>query len=390
MLGLPVSVLDFGIAQEGTPTGQAIADVLATARHADRLGFRRFWVAEHHGSQRVSGGFPPVMVGRLAAETRSIRVGAGGVMLPNHSAVAVAEQFGTLGALDPGRIDLGIGRGPGSFDPGYLNALRLGAGLLSELDYADRLRELLGYLRPDRAAGVRVWLAEEHPPELWLLASSPSSALLAAEQGLPLSFAYHNKPENAAESVALYRDRFKASPWQDRPRVMLSAAVTCAGSDELAAGMAWSTQRLLTRSAATQGTRLGQEDVKGRPSLFAGSVQGAPETVTGELAELVRRFAPDELILVPVHAQVTDRIRCLELLSHPLTTGPAHLLPRWCRCPTPARRSSRGVRGRRSPAFPRRPRPCRWWRSYTVPSRPRTAPGSRRSAWPACSRRRTR
>lgn len=315
MIGLPVSVLDFGIVREDAPAGRSVTDVVALARRADELRFRRFWVAEHHGSPMVSGGVPAVMLGRLVAETTAIRIGAGGVMLPNYAPVAVAEQFGTLGALDPGRVDLGIGKAAGSFDPVYVEALRLGAAPLSDEAYAGRVRELLGYLGPGGDRDVRVWLAEDFPPEPWLLSSSASGAVLAAELGLPVSFAYHIRPENAAESLALYRDRFKPSRWQDRPRVMLSVGVTCAETDELAAEMARSTQEQLVRGAGDQRTTPGQERAKVRARLIVGSVWGAPETVARGLAELARRFAPDELILVPVHASLRDRIRCLELIS---------------------------------------------------------------------------
>lgn len=315
MIGLPVSVLDFGIVREDAPAGRSVTDVVALARRADQLRFRRFWVAEHHGSPMVSGGVPAVVLGRLAAETASIRIGAGGVMLPNYAPVAVAEQFGTLGALDPGRIDLGIGKAPGSFDQGYVSALRLGVAPLSDEGYASRVRELLGYLHAGGDRDVRVWLAEDFPPELWLLSSSASGATLAAELGLPVSFAYHIRPENAAESLALYRDQFKPSVWRDRPRVMLSVGVTCAETDELAAGIARSTQEMLVRGAGDQRTSAGPGRAKVPTRLFAGSVQGSPETVARELAELAHRFAPDELILVPVHASLDDRIRCLELIN---------------------------------------------------------------------------
>ncbi|MGH3171785.1 MAG: MsnO8 family LLM class oxidoreductase [Trebonia sp.] len=320
MTRLPVSVLDLGIEPENRSPGQSVADVVAMARRADQLGFRRFWVAEHHGSRAVSGGVPAVMLARLAAQTASIRIGAGGVMLPNHSPVAVAEQFGTLGALDPGRVDLGIGRGPGSFDPGYIDALRLGAPPLSADGYASRIRELLGYLRADEARGVRVWLAEDCPPEPWLLSSSASGAALAAGLGLPVSFAYHIRPEITAESLAHYRDRFTPSQWRDRPHVMLSVGVTCAETDDQAAEMARSAQDMLGRRAAREHPQAGPEGAKARPRFLAGSVHGCPGTVARELAELVRRFAPDELIMVPVHATVTDRIRCAELMSEQVIT----------------------------------------------------------------------
>ena len=217
MIDLPVSVLDAGFWQDGAAAGQSLADMVVLARRAEQLGFLRFWVTEHHSSRIINGAAPPVIIGRVAAATVSIRVGAGGVMLPNHSPVAVAEQFGTLGALDPGRIDLGIGQGSGSFNAAYIDALRLGTPPLSSEGYGSRIRELLGYLQADEARTVRVALAEDYPPEVWLLSSSPASAGLAAEIGLPLSFAYHINPAATQESLALYRARFSPSRWLDRP-----------------------------------------------------------------------------------------------------------------------------------------------------------------------------
>jgi luciferase family oxidoreductase group 1 len=319
MMGLPVSVLDIGLVQDGTSTGQCLADVIATARRADQLGFLRFWVAEHHGSQAMAGAVPSVMISRLAAETASIRLGAGGVMLPNHSSVAVAEQFGTLGALDPGRIDLGIGRGPGGFNRDFIEALRQGAAPLSDEGYGNRIRELLGYLEEDKARSVRVSLAEDYPPEVWLLASSPSGAALAAGLGLPVSFAYHIRPANTRDSLAIYRDRFQPSQWRDRPYVLLSVSVACAETDELAAKRAQLAEELLVRDVGEQLSATGQDPAPARrkalEAIRGGSVRGGPETVARYLSELVDRFAPDELILVLSLSTVADRLRCLELVS---------------------------------------------------------------------------
>jgi luciferase family oxidoreductase group 1 len=319
MIGLPVSVLDIGLVQDGTSTGQALADVIATARRADQLGFLRFWVAEHHGSPAMAGAVPSVMISRLAAETASIRIGAGGVILPNHSSVAVAEQFGTLGALNPGRIDLGMGQGPGSFNRDFIKALRQGAAPLSDEGYGNRIRELLGYLEEDKARGVRVSLAEDYPPEVWLLASSPSGAARAAGLGLPVSFAYHIRPANTRDSLAIYRDRFQPSQWRDRPYVMLSVSVACAETDELAAKRAQLAEELLVRDVGEQLLAAGQDPAPARrralEAIRGGSVRGGPETVARCLSELVDRFAPDELILLPSLGTVADRLRCLELVS---------------------------------------------------------------------------
>ena len=323
MIDLPVSVLDSGFPEDGVAAAQSQTDLVALARRAEQLGFLRFWVTEHHGSRIINGAAPPVIIARVAAETASIRVGAGGVMLPNHSPVAVAEQFGTLEALVPGRIDLGIGQGPGSFNAVYIDALRLGTPPLSSEGYSSRIRELLGYLQADETRAVRVALAEEHPPEVWLLSSSPASAGLAAEIGLPLSFAHHINPAATRESLALYRARFSPSRWLDRPRVMLSAGVICGDTDETAAELLRRAGRLRARAVEEQLVPTMPTAQKAQLTTAASRAEesvrnyawGGPTTVERELTGLVDHFSPDELMLFPALGELKDRIRCIELIS---------------------------------------------------------------------------
>lgn len=332
MIELPISVLDIGFVFDGMSLRQSVVDTITLARHAEQLGFQRFWVTEHHGSSVINGAATSVMVGRLAAETTSIRVGAGGVMLPNHSPAAVAEQFGTLGALDPGRIDLGIGRGPGSFNADYIDALRLGEPPLPGEGYNSRVRQLSEYLRADEARTVRIALAEGFPPELWLLTSGAAGAALAAELGLPLSFAHHISPANTQESLDLYRAQFKPSCWLDRPRVMLAAGVVCGETDEVAAGLVRLAEQLRMRAISEQfaaqfGANVSaaqKESVRQQlPSLAGitpdsvrgGYACGGPGIVERQLARLVDRFAPDELILFLALGELKDQLRCIELIS---------------------------------------------------------------------------
>jgi luciferase family oxidoreductase group 1 len=258
--------------------------------------------------------------------TSSIRVGSGGVMLPNHSPVVVAEEFGTLGAFDPGRIDLGIGRGPGSIDPAFAQVLRRGAPPVTDEDYAAQVRALLEYLTPDSSRSVRVGIAEQYPPQVWLLSSSEAGAALAAELGLPLSFACHIRPANAESALTLYRDRFKPSRWLDRPYVMVSVWATCAETDERARELARPADlqftRLLTRKDGkfptpeeAAGHRFTAEEEAFLARFRDGHLYGGPETMRRRVTDIAERLRPDELMVqVPVYG-VDQRLRSLELIT---------------------------------------------------------------------------
>jgi luciferase family oxidoreductase group 1 len=326
MINLPISVLDLALVQSGSTTGRALAQMIAFARRAEQLGFSRFWVAEHHGSPTFASTVPPVLVARVAAHTSSIRVGSGGVMLPNHSPLVVAEQFGTLGAFDPGRIDLGVGKGPGSVNAAYTDVLRRGAPPVSDEDYASQVRTLLSYLTPDESRGVRVSIAEDNPPQVWLLASSEASAALAAELGLPISIAHHIRPANTEPALAVYRERFKPSRWLDRPYAMVSTSVICAETDEHAEELAQPADVLAAQFLTGQGSKFPTPEEAARHrftpteadfigTLRNGQLRGGPETIGRHLTELVSRLSPDELILATPLYDIEDRTRSLELIT---------------------------------------------------------------------------
>jgi luciferase family oxidoreductase group 1 len=210
LIDIPVSVLDTALVLSGTPASQALSHTLTVARQAERLGFRRFWVAEHHGSPAFASVAPAALVAWLAAETESIRVGSGGVMLPNHLPLIVAEQFGSIGALGGDRIDLGIGKGTGTADSAVADLLRRGAPSPSDEAYADEVRQLLGYFTPSGSSGVVAPIPESYPPQVWLLGSGESSATLAAELGLPMAVAHHIRPgttESALDVTAASSSR---------------------------------------------------------------------------------------------------------------------------------------------------------------------------------------
>jgi luciferase family oxidoreductase group 1 len=330
VIGIPVSVLDVGLTQSGGTSGEAIANMAQLAVRAEKLGFYRFWVAEHHGTAHFSSSVPPVLAASLAAATSTIRVGSGGVMLPNHSPLIVAEQFGTLGALSPGRIDLGFGRGPGSAGPGYAEVLRPGQQPASAEEYARQARVLLGYFGADGPGQVRVPVAEEYPPQLWVLVSSEASAGLAAELGLPVCVADHLAPANTDAAVHAYRRDFRPSRWLDRPYVMVSVAVICAESDERAGELARPLDVMLASSSPhelkwpTPAEAAEHQFTDGEKTALAkavtGFARGGPETLRRRLTGLVERVSPDELLVTAMLYDLEDRVRSLELLTDHVIT----------------------------------------------------------------------
>ena len=211
---VPLSVLDLVPIGAGSSAGAALATSTDLVRLAETLGYRRYWVAEHHGMPGIGSSSPAVLVAHLAAVTERIRVGSGGVMLPNHQPLVVAEQFGTLDALHPGRIDLGIGRAPGT-DPRTARALRRGTDPLSADDFPEQLAELMAYFRGD--GPVTAIPAQGQDPQVWLLGSSGFSAQVAGLLGLPFAFAHHFSGENTLPALELYRRMFRPSEVLDRP-----------------------------------------------------------------------------------------------------------------------------------------------------------------------------
>lgn len=239
------SLLELASVREGDSVSTTLANSVAYAQHAETLGFKRFWLAEHHNMEGISSSATSVLVGHIAGRTNTIRVGSGGVMLPNHPPLVVAEQFGTLECLYPGRIDLGLGRAPGT-DPITARALRregLGAEQFPE-DVA-RLQSLLGPLQPDQPVKAIPGAGTEVP--IWLLGSSLFSAQLAAARGLPYAFAGHFAPRLYREVLRVYRDNFQPSPQLDRPYAMLAIPAIPADSQDQAKFLATTSyQRILS------------------------------------------------------------------------------------------------------------------------------------------------
>ncbi|HEV2785230.1 MAG TPA: LLM class flavin-dependent oxidoreductase, partial [Solirubrobacteraceae bacterium] len=231
-MNVPLSVLDLAPVGAGQGAADALAGTTELARRADELGFRRFWVAEHHNIPSVASTAPETLIAHIAANTRRIRVGSGGVMLPNHAPLAVAERFGMLEALHPGRIDLGLGRAPGT-DLRTALALRSTSPELFE----EQFEQLRGHLGSGHG-GMRA-VAGEHPlPELWMLGSTDGGARIAAALGLPFVFAHHFNPHLAEPVLDLYRGLFRPSDLLDAPRTIVAAGIVVGDDDEHAARLA--------------------------------------------------------------------------------------------------------------------------------------------------------
>ncbi|HNC06107.1 MAG TPA: LLM class flavin-dependent oxidoreductase, partial [Solirubrobacterales bacterium] len=237
-----LSVLDLAPVVEGASPVTALANSTELVRAAERLGYHRHWVAEHHNMTGIASSAPAVIIAHLAANSETIRVGSGGVMLPNHQPLVVAEQFGTLESLNPGRIDLGIGRAPGT-DQVTAAALRRGLDPLSDEDLPRQLGELLGFFTGEWPSGhpyrqITAVPGEGAMPEIWLLGSSGYTAQVAGMLGMPYSFAHHFSAGNTEAAVQLYRSRFEPSAFLEEPKVMIGVGVICAETDEEARWLA--------------------------------------------------------------------------------------------------------------------------------------------------------
>jgi luciferase family oxidoreductase group 1 len=321
---LPLSILDLAPITEGSDAVAAFANMLDLARHAEALGYRRYWLAEHHNMPGIASAATAVLIGHVAGGTSRIRVGAGGVMLPNHAPLQVAEQFGTLASLHPGRIDLGLGRAPGT-DVAATRALRRYYAAADEFP-ADVV-ELLGYFEPVQpgqpvqavpGAGVDV--------EAWILGSSLFGAALAARLGLPYAFASHFAPDALEDALALYRREFQPSQRLDAPHVMLALNVVCADTDAEARRLFTTQQRAFVNlrrgrpglvpppleSAEALDAFCTPAERYGIDRALACAAVGSPTTVAAAVEQFLQRHKPDELLLTANifdHAQRVESFR---------------------------------------------------------------------------------
>ncbi|XTZ14599.1 LLM class flavin-dependent oxidoreductase [Micromonospora echinospora] len=331
MIDVPLSVLDLAPVAAGTSSGAALRHTTELARRTEELGYRRFWVAEHHNMPAIASSAPAVLIAHLAAHTSTIRLGSGGVMLPNHAPLVVAEQFGTLEALHPGRIDLGIGRAPGTDQMTALALRRTMEGLSAE-GFPRELADLMNYFSGDRPGPIVATPGRGEQPAIWLLGSSGFSAQLAGALGLPFSFAHHFSAANTEPALALYRRSFRPSQWLDRPYAMVAVNTVCAETDErarwLAAPAALSFLKLRSgkpeplvspeEAAAYPYTEMEREFVAQRGD---GQAMGSPETVRRQLGELLERTRADELMLTTLVYDVADRVRSFELVAERVAGG---------------------------------------------------------------------
>jgi len=320
-----LSVLDLSPIPEGSSAGDALRNSAELAHHVEALGYRRYWMAEHHNMPGIASAATAVALAHVATHTSTIRLGAGGIMLPNHAPLIIAEQFGTLAALHPGRIDLGLGRAPGT-DQNTMRALRRNLGTGPD-EFPRDVVELMEYFRPAApgqaiqavpGAGLEV--------EFWILGSSTYGAQLAAMLGLPYAFASHFAPQQMMEAAAIYRERFKPSERLAKPYLMLGCGVFAAETDAEAKLLFSSQQQAFVNLRTGRPGKLPRPVEGYEESLdpyarrvLSGSLScsfvGAPETVRRELAEFIERTGADELM---VTAQIHDpeaRKRSFTILS---------------------------------------------------------------------------
>ena len=316
------SLLDLSPIPEGSDAGTALAATLDLARHAEALGYHRFWLAEHHNMPGVASAATAVVIGHVAAGTTRIRVGSGGIMLPNHAPLVVAEQFGTLATLYPGRIDLGLGRAPGT-DMATARALR--RHMEAGDQFPQDVVELLGYLGAGGGA-VRAIPGEGTEVPVWILGSSLFGAQLAAYLGLPYAFASHFAPDHLEEAFATYRATFRPSQWLAEPHAMMAVGVVGADTEAEATYLRSSQILAFARMRLGRPGKLPRpvEDVRSEvPEAMLAQVAhamscsavGDPEGVRRGLASLILRHAPDEVIVTGMIHDPAARKRSFEIAA---------------------------------------------------------------------------
>jgi luciferase family oxidoreductase group 1 len=334
---LTLSVLDQSPVRQGVTPRDALMETIELARHCEALGYRRYWLAEHHATPALAGSAPEIMIARVAAETNRIRVGSGGVMLSHYSSLKVAEQFRMLETLHPGRIDLGIGRAPGS-DQLTAAALAHGPGALGIEHFPNQIADLIGYLEhtiPREHPFSRIQLTPdgETLPEIWILGSSDQSAIFAAYFGRAYSFAHFITDEGGPEIMALYTTQFRPSTKLAAPRASVGVFVICAESEERARYLAAS--RDLSRLRMRQGIRLPfpppeealaypYTDIERRVLEYhrRRQIVGTKETVKPQLEALAQSYGVDEIVVLTITHDYATRKRSYALLAEAFELEP--------------------------------------------------------------------
>ena len=326
---VPLSVLDLAPIVEGSNAREALLNSIALAKHAESLGYHRFWVAEHHNMDGVASAATAVLIGQLAAATTTIRVGSGGIMLPNHAPLTVAEQFGTLATLFPGRIDLGLGRAPGTDQP-TMRALRRHLSNAGEDRFPEDVLELQGYLAPAQAGRVvRAIPGEGTEVPIWLLGSSLYGAQLAAYLGLPFAFASHFAPDQLQQALDIYRAQYRPSERNPKPYAMVAINAIVADTDAEAAVLFTSLQqrflgmqrgqrgplpRPVDSSNGMQGLWTAAEKASVE-RMLAESIVGSPVTVRAGLRATQARTGADEFIVACAVHDFAARLKSYTLLA---------------------------------------------------------------------------
>lgn len=325
---IPLSVLDLVPVREGCTIADAMAQAAEYAQAAEAAGYKRFWVAEHHAIEGVAGGASAVVIAHIGHATKTIRVGAGGIMLPNHNPFVIAEQFGTLDALFPGRVDLGLGRAPGA--GGHIaQALRKDLARAAEY-FPQDVVELRALLTGNIDLPIRANPGYGAQVELWMLGSSLFGAQLAAKLGMPYAFASHFAPDHLDEALALYRRNFEPSDWLEKPHAMAAMTVIAGESDEEAEFLASSQDqtfvRLRTSGNPGKLPPPAEGYLAGLPEparaiishLSAARAVGGPETVRAKIDAFIERTQADEIIVSGSTFDPAARCRSLELTMEAL------------------------------------------------------------------------
>lgn len=326
---IPLSVLDLAPVTEGGSAAESIAHTVDLAQLADRRGFTRYWLAEHHGMAGIASAATSVLIGHVAGATERIRVGSGGIMLPNHAPLVIAEQFGTLAAMYPGRIDLGLGRAPGT-DPATSRALRRNLDTNPD-EFPGDVQELMAYF--EGQAPVHAVPGEGEQVSVWILGSSLFGAQLAAALGLPYAFASQFAPARMEEAMAVYRSRFRPSRYLDKPHVMLGYNVFAADTDEEARYLATSWQQSFVNLRTGRPGRL-PPPVEGYyeslpaearallDHVLACTAIGAPAAVHAKIRAFGEKTGADELIVVSNMYDHAARLRSHDIVADLIEAAP--------------------------------------------------------------------
>ncbi|SHG01332.1 LLM class flavin-dependent oxidoreductase [Ornithinibacillus halophilus] len=323
---IPLSVLDLAPINEGSNASESFNNSVDLAQHVENWGFNRYWLAEHHNMPGIASSATSVLIGHIAGKTKHMRVGAGGVMLPNHATLVIAEQFGTLESLYPGRIDLGLGRAPGS-DQATAFALRRTLNMSVE-DFPMQVNELQDYFSDEPVSRVKAVPGQGLNIPIWLLGSSGFSAQLAAQKGLPFSFASHFAPDHLFHALSLYRDNFQASEVLEKPYVMLGVNVIAADTTEEAKRIATSQQQQFLSLRRGNPTQL-KPPVDNLEELYSpleieavgktldskSTLVGDKDTVRQGLESFIKETGADELIISSQIYHHKDRLRSYEIVS---------------------------------------------------------------------------